>query len=107
MKNATSAFTISMSSMNKTPRDRTAWSAQWICNPVKGEGIYYAWFYKSFELEERPVSSVIRITADRRYRLFINGDVIGDGSAPSGSHYWAYDSIAVQAGLQVGKNERS
>ena len=53
---------------------KNRWSARWITCPrvsIYDYGVYH--FRKSIELEEKPESFVINISADNRYRLFVNG----------------------------------
>src|SRR5271165_6298344 len=53
---------------------RKAWPASWIAHPTASPydyGIFH--FRKSFNLEEKPASFVVHLSADNRYRFFVNG----------------------------------
>src|ERR1700744_494951 len=52
----------------------TSWHANWIAVPGgdgREYGIYY--FRKGFDLSARPDSFLVHVSADNRYKLFING----------------------------------
>ncbi len=81
------------------------WSAKWIVPPdadPKAYGIYH--FRKSFEISHLPSNFFIHISADQRYRLFINGKTIGLGPARSDPQHWMYDTYDLAPYLVAGKN---
>jgi len=50
------------------------WEASWITHPsesVMDYGVFH--FRKSFTLDKKPDGFIIHISADNRYRLFVNG----------------------------------
>lgn len=81
------------------------WTGKWIWSSDKGkEKNTYYYFRKEFNLKKLPDKIKLYITADSRYRLFINGKMIGQGSIQSQSHYKYYDIREIKSHLQQGKN---
>ncbi len=84
--------------------DKT-WDALWIAPPLKdltSYGVYH--FRKTFELALKPASFVINISADNRYRLFVNGKSVCSGPAKGDLHHWQYETIDIADFLEAGKN---
>ncbi len=84
---------------------RETWSAAWITHP----GIYLGefsviHFRRSFELSEKPPSFIIHVSADNRYRLFVNGMEICEGPQRSDLWHWRYATIDIAPYLDEGKN---
>lgn len=54
---------------------------QWIWQPENVSTSHTCYFRKTFELktEELPAKAVLKITADNRYKVFLNGEAIGQG----------------------------
>jgi len=80
------------------------WQAHWI-GPKEGVtqyGVYH--FRKSFELKKKPYQFVVNISADNRYRLFVNGNYITDGPQISDARHWKFESLDIASFLNVGKN---
>ena len=59
---------------------------------------------KSFVLESIPKTALLAITADTRYRLYVNGKWINDGPIRSFSWNYSYDVIDIAQHLSVGTN---
>ena len=81
------------------------WSAQWIAHPtisVHEYGIYH--FRKSFHLEKKPESFIVHVSADNRYRLFINGHPISEGPARGDLWHWRFETVDLARFLQAGNN---
>lgn len=81
------------------------WSAQWIAHPtisVHEYGIYH--FRKSFSLEKKPESFIVHVSADNRYRLFINGHPISEGPARGDLWHWRFETVDLAGSLQAGDN---
>jgi alpha-L-rhamnosidase len=81
------------------------WKAQWISHPTESlldYGVFH--FRKSFELNEPPREFIIHISADNRYRLFVNGKPICFGPARADLEHWTYESIDIAPFLKAGKN---
>ena len=82
-----------------------AWQAQWIwdqgsANPRN----YYLCARRDFENQPTDESLRLHISADSRYRLYLNGQWLGDG--PARSFFWAqqFDTYDVTGLLKSGHN---
>ncbi|MGD0754993.1 MAG: alpha-L-rhamnosidase C-terminal domain-containing protein [Bacteroidales bacterium] len=81
------------------------WKAQWIAHPSESlldYGVFH--FRKNFELQEKPKEFIIHISADNRYRLFVNGKAVCFGPARADPEHWSFESIDIAAFLKPGKN---
>jgi len=61
-------------------------------------------FRRSFALDQKPLTASIRITADARYILWVNGDFVSRG--PARGFPWAqpYDEVDLAPFLRAGTN---
>lgn len=88
------------------PQASTAkWRAAWISAPsapAHGPGVYY--FRRSFDLASRPATFPVRVTADNRYRLFVNGVEVLHGPARGDQMHWNYETVDLAAYLRAGRN---
>ena len=81
-----------------------SWKAHWIWLDNSGPQMnLLAQARREFQLDS-PQSGVIRITADSRYRLYVNGEWIGDGPVRCFPHKQQYDEYDISAYLRQGKN---
>ncbi|MEJ0056620.1 MAG: alpha-L-rhamnosidase N-terminal domain-containing protein [Bacteroidota bacterium] len=79
------------------------WDAQWIApNGSPDQGVYH--FRKSFNLPVRPSQFIIHISADNRYRLFVNGNLVNEGPQISDRRHWRFESLDIATLLQTGSN---
>jgi len=81
------------------------WKAQWIAHPSESlvdYGVFH--FRKEFELKEQPQEFIINISADNRYRLFVNGKAVCFGPARADLEHWSFESIDIATFLKPGKN---
>lgn len=81
------------------------WKAQWITHPTESAldyGVFH--FRKSFDLASIPGEFIIHISADNRYRLFVNGQPVCFGPARCDLGHWFYESIDIAPFLKPGKN---
>ena len=81
------------------------WDAYWIAVPNATPhdfGVYH--FRKNFLLNEKPSSFIIHVSADNRYKLYINGRMISLGPARSDVYNWNYETVDIATWLQPGKN---
>ncbi len=82
-----------------------AWKAQWITHPTESTldyGVFH--FRRSFDLAKRPEEFLIHISADNRYRLFVNGTYVTYGPAVGDINHYRYESIDISELLRAGKN---
>lgn len=81
------------------------WNAQWITHPTESALNYGVFqFRKSFDLTAVPAEFIIHISADNRYRLFVNGQAVCFGPARCDLGHWFYESIDIAPFLKQGKN---
>ncbi len=65
------------------------WSASWIApseKPLTGYGIFV--FRKTISLSQIPPSFIIHVSADNRYKLFVNGKMVSTGPARGDIRHW-------------------
>ena len=81
------------------------WKACWICDgdsPAVGYGVYR--FRKHFSLACVPDKFVINISADNRYRLYVNGEEACHGPARGSLDCWYYETVDISGMLRQGDN---
>ena len=81
------------------------WNANWISCPnssTKDYGVYQ--FRKQFELETLPDSFIINVSADQRYKLYVNGHLVGRGPARGDLLHWYFETLDIAPFLKNGKN---
>ena len=86
-------------------RLKYAWPAQWIAHPTASAydfGVYH--FRKSFELDSIPDQLIINVSADNRYRLWINGTFVTAGPSRGDLLHWRFETIDIAPFLRSGKN---
>ena len=94
---------------NKT---ETEWQAQWIWgyDPAKDTGENtprYFYFRRTFDVIgdiEKVEKALLRVCADSRYRLWLNGQLVGHGPARSDPANQYYDVYDLTAQLRTGLN---
>lgn len=81
------------------------WPASWITCPgipQREYGVYH--FRKSFILDKAPDKYIVHVTADNRYRLFVNGKAVCSGPARGDLYNWYFETIDIAPFLQKGDN---
>lgn len=82
-----------------------AWSASWIAPPaINGTayGVYH--FRKSIDLAAKPVVYKVKVSADNRYKLFVNEQLVSLGPARGDLFHWNYETVDLAPYLKPGKN---
>ena len=82
-----------------------SWTAGWVTHaagPYRDFGVFH--FRKTFDLERAPGRFVVHVSADNRYRLFVNGKPVSLGPARSDLDHYRYETVDIAAQLQAGKN---
>lgn len=81
------------------------WNAYWIA-PANVQGNEYGvyCFRKTFDLEARPNTFLVKVSADNRYKLYINGHLISLGPARGDTYYWNYETVDLSPYLNYGRN---
>ena len=80
------------------------WNASWIACPVNqcGYGVFH--FRKIIGFQSKPSHFIIHISADPRYRFFVNGQSICSGPAKGDTLNWHFNTIDLAPYLKSGKN---
>src|SRR3954465_418991 len=79
--------------------------ASWIAPPgVPGDSFTVFHARKTFELRTVPAHFVVHISADNRYRLFVNGAQVSSGPQRSDVMHWRYETIDLAPQLNAGRN---
>lgn len=81
------------------------WPASWIAAagaPANEFGVYL--FRRTFELAGPPARFVVHVSADSRYRLFVNGRSVCYGPQRSDAWMWRYETVDLAPWLQAGTN---
>src|ERR1700761_2678717 len=79
------------------------WKAYWIAAPKdegRDYGVYY--FRKTLTLAARPASFKVKVSADNRYKLFVNGTLVSLGPARGDTYYWNYETVDLSPWLVQG-----
>lgn len=78
------------------------WLKQW--EPNDKEEPALALFRKNIELLAEPEKAVLRISADSRYKLFVNGKFAEMGPSRGDHQVWFLDEVDIMPYLNKGKN---
>jgi alpha-L-rhamnosidase len=82
-----------------------AWPSFWINCPgvsQRSYGVYH--FRKTFMLANKTEHFLVHVTADNRYRLFVNGHPVCSGPARGDLYNWYYETVDIAPWLQTGSN---
>jgi len=82
------------------------WKAQWCWTRmyITRPWNYYAYFRRQVTLKNRPERAIVRVSADARYTLFVNGERVHQGPARCFPNTQAYDTLDIVQYLQPGEN---
>jgi hypothetical protein len=86
-------------------QDVRPWNAQWIAahnDDGMQYGVYY--FRKNIDLVSKPSTFLIHVSADNRYKLFINGTLVSLGPARGDTYFWNYETVDIAPYLTAGAN---
>ncbi|MBN1894905.1 alpha-L-rhamnosidase [bacterium] len=81
------------------------WPAKWISPPdvsLHEYGVYH--FRKSFDVPSVPDKFIIHVSADNRYRLFVNGEPVCSGPARGDLWNWRFETADIAKVLKKGRN---
>jgi len=81
------------------------WNAYWIVapnDPGRQYGVYY--FRKNIDLAAKPSTFSVKVSADNRYKLYVNGTLVSVGPARGDTYYWNYETVDLAPYLTAGKN---
>jgi alpha-L-rhamnosidase len=81
------------------------WQASWIAHKHEDLKSYVVLhFRKNFELTSIPEHFSINVSADNRYKLYVNGKYISNGPARSDVMHWNFETIDIAPYLHTGTN---
>lgn len=78
------------------------WSSDYSAEDKERPTLYY--FRHEFELDDQPLEARISISADTRYKLFVNGNFVEVGPSKGDLQLWFLDTIEISRYLNRGKN---
>jgi len=81
------------------------WPSSWVSCPNVSQrdyGVYH--FRKTFTLEMAPEKFIVHVSADNRYRLFVNGMPVCSGPARSDLYHWYFETVDLSSFLHKGEN---
>ncbi|MBD3376810.1 Bacterial alpha-L-rhamnosidase [candidate division KSB1 bacterium] len=81
------------------------WSAEWISHPnhsLFDYGVFH--FRRAFDLNDLPETFFVHVSADNRYKLFVNGQRVSIGPARGDLEQWRFETIDLAPFLRSGKN---
>src|SRR3978361_830389 len=81
------------------------WNASWINVPntkPHDYGVYH--FRKIFVLDEKPQHFIVHVSADNRYKLYINDSLVSFGPAKGDLYHWNFETVDIASYLNKGKN---
>ncbi|MDR0354057.1 MAG: family 78 glycoside hydrolase catalytic domain [Opitutaceae bacterium] len=81
------------------------WPARWIDvpgEPPAAYGVYH--FRKTFSLNQAPETFIVHVSADNRYKLYVNGRLASLGPARCDVYNWSFETLDIAPLLAAGKN---
>ena len=82
-----------------------ALAASWIAArdaPGNAFGVFH--FRRVLELPARPERFIVHVSADNRYRFFVNGTQVSSGPQRSDLMHWRYETLDLAPHLRAGRN---
>ncbi|MBV9962560.1 MAG: alpha-rhamnosidase, partial [Parafilimonas sp.] len=95
---------VNAQSINPTVLNKL-WNAPWIEMPgtkPNDYGVYH--FRKNFMLIDVPKQFIVHVSADNRYKLYVNGEEVVFGPAKGDLYHWNFETIDIASHLTKGKN---
>ena len=97
---------IAVDAQGRTPRIFSgATEANWIAPPgmpPDSFGVFHA--RRTFELASKPARFLVHVSADNRYRLYVNGTQVSSGPQRSDQMHWRYETVDLAPVLRAGSN---
>ncbi|UYI75237.1 MAG: glycoside hydrolase [Bacteroides xylanisolvens] len=81
------------------------WNAYWISptvEPSNEYGVYH--FRKTFDFDSKVEKFIIHVSADNRYKLFVNEHLVSLGPALGNIYNWNFETVDIAPYLTKGKN---
>jgi alpha-L-rhamnosidase len=81
------------------------WHASWVTHPTAPlREPLVLHFRRTLSLDAAPASYTVRVSADNRFILYVNGQRVGDGPARGDLTHWRYERFDLAPFLHAGKN---
>ncbi len=82
-----------------------SWKAYWITVPGEKPDSYGVYlFRKHININAKPDSFVVHVSADNRYKLFVNEKLVSIGPVRGDLEHWNYETIDIASYLKSGEN---
>jgi len=78
------------------------WLPEW--NEKDNAHTKLVYFRKSFEVKSKADKAIIKVSADSRYRLYVNGVSVSFGPCKGDGYVWYYDEIDIATYIKEGEN---
>lgn len=102
---ATLAVQIQSQTVTKTDGPHRDWQAAWVTHPTAPlREPLVLHFRRALTLGAVPASYLVRVSADNRFVLFVNGQRVGDGPARGDLSHWRYERFDLAPLLHAEKN---
>ena len=94
---------IATSSAANAPRKPK--TAYWICMPGENLTQYGVYEYqKTFKLESVPSEYKVEVSADNKYKLYVNDKLVSTGPSLGDARHWYYHTVDLAPYLTAGNN---
>ena len=81
------------------------WKGQWITHPTESTLDYGVFLFRHvFNIESAVEEFNIFVSADNRYRLFVNGEIVSYGPLIGDTSHQRYETVNIADKLKVGEN---
>jgi len=88
--------------IRRRPASSWIWTEEWTHADNEKPALVY--FRKTFDLQDEITSFVIDVSADSRYRLYVNGQSVCIGPCKGDAAVWYYETVNIERHLNQGKN---
>jgi alpha-L-rhamnosidase len=86
-------------------RNRGHWRARYAWSRLQRHwGLTVCYFRKRFEIYNLPESFIVYVTADSRYKLWVNGQLVGRGPLKGTLEHYHYETYELTPYLRQGQN---
>jgi len=96
---------LAQTSATATDPPHRSWHAAWVTHPTAPlREPLVLHFRRALELAPLPSSYIVRVSADNRFILYVNGTRVGDGPARGDLTHWRYQRFDLAPYLKSGHN---
>lgn len=82
----------------------TRWNSLWISSPDADDSYDVMMFRRTLRLSDAPGRFVVNVSADNRYKLYVNGTFVCDGPCKGDAMNWSFETIDIAPWLRAGEN---